>query len=60
LPDPSWNKTVKAGDIGIVIDMSEIKIAHQMQVWVEFENGSRLALLEGVDIFEVISKKEGE
>ncbi len=52
--DPSWNKTVKKGDIGTVVDIAKIEMLNQTQIWVRFENGSRLALLDGIDSYKVL------
>jgi len=52
--DPSWNKSICLGDIGTVIDIDTIDLLEQTQIWVQFDNGSRLALLEGIDRYERI------
>lgn len=52
--DPSWNNTIYYGDEGVVTDIIHIDFLSETQVWVKFNKGSYLALLKGVDSFEVV------
>lgn len=52
--DPSWEKTIHKGDLGTVTRISTIELLNQTQIWVQFDNGSHLALLDGVDQYEII------
>ena len=56
--DPSWNKTLRKGDEGTVESVSCIDITGDTQVWVDFDNGTHIALLLGVDQFEIIRFEE--
>lgn len=49
--DDTWTK-IKAGDRGIVVEIDE----EQELVWVKWDNGERLALIDGVDKFKVLKK----
>lgn len=55
--DPSFGKTLNRGDLGTVKDVNTVDTLLEpfTQVWVEFDNGSFIALLMGVDTFEVIN-----
>lgn len=54
--DPSWNKTIHTGDFGTVVGIANAEAFNTTQIWVHFENGSRLALLEGIDTYEIITE----
>jgi len=49
--DDSWSKLEK-GSRGIVFKIEK----DQELIWVEWENGEKLALLEGIDKFKIIDK----
>lgn len=50
------NVTVPPGTEGTILSLSEpVSTIHQGQIWVRWENGVRLALLVGLDEFEVLS-----
>jgi hypothetical protein len=49
--DDTWTK-IKAGDGGIVVEIDE----EQDLIWVKWDNGERLALIDGVDKFKVVKK----
>ena len=51
--DPSFGKTLHAGDLGTVEDVDRVNMAPRpfTQVWVKFDNGDYIALLLGVDSF---------
>ncbi len=53
--DPSWNKTIKCGDKGTITDINYVDLFKDTQIWVRFDNGSHLALLQKVDRFRVIN-----
>ena len=55
--DPTWNKTLKKGDLGTIESVSHVDAFNETQVWVKFDNGSYLALLVGVDEFEIVPKE---
>ena len=54
--DPAFGKTLNKGDLGTVEDVNTVHMAPRpfTQVWVKFDNGSHIALLMGVDSYEVI------
>jgi len=54
--DPSFGKTLHAGDLGTVEDVNRVHMHPRpfTQVWVKFDNGAYLALLLTVDSFEVV------
>jgi hypothetical protein len=49
--DDTWTK-IKAGDKGIVVEIEK----EQDLIWVKWDNGERLALIDGVDKFKVVKK----
>lgn len=49
--DDSWSKLEK-GSRGVVFKIEK----DQELIWVEWENGEKLALLEGIDKFKIIDK----
>ncbi len=49
--DDSWSK-LKKGSRGIVFKIEK----DQDLIWVEWDNGEKLALLEGIDKFKIINK----
>jgi hypothetical protein len=49
--DDSWAK-LKAGDTGTVFEIDE----EQELLWVKWDNGQTLALIQGVDKFSVVKK----
>ena len=51
--------SISIGDEGIVTDIHNISgdSTFTSQIWVKFNNGSHLALLEGEDEFEVINNE---
>jgi len=56
-PDPSWKKTIHPGDLGTITSISIIKGLNTTQIWVQFDSGSKIALLEGIDSFEIITEE---
>ena len=53
--EPIWGDRLHAGDKGTVESIGTLPDGTR-QVWVKFDNGIRLALLEGVDLFRVIPR----
>jgi len=51
-PDPAWNKWRHKGDVGTVTSIDTT--TNMVQIWVNFDDGGRLALLEGIDSYEVL------
>jgi hypothetical protein len=49
--DDTWTKT-KAGDKGTVFEIDE----EQELIWVKWDNGEKLALIEGADKYKIIKK----
>jgi len=49
--DDTWTK-LKAGDKGTVFKIDE----EQELIWVKWDNGEELALIDGVDKFKVVKK----
>jgi len=49
--DDTWTK-LKAGDKGTVFKIDE----EQELIWVKWDNGEELALIQGVDKFNVVKK----
>ena len=48
---------LKLGDLGTVWDITTFSLMdeqHMRQVWIQWDNNSRLALLEGIDRFEIV------
>ena len=48
--------SLKPGDLGTVVDISRVDLPPKpfTQIWVEWDNGSNLALIMGEDSFEVL------
>ena len=49
--DDTWTK-IKAGDKGIVFEIDE----EQELIWVKWDNGEDLALIQGVDKFKIVKR----
>jgi len=48
---------LKPGDLGTVWDIATFSLMDEQQmrqVWIQWDNNSRLALLEGIDRFEIV------
>lgn len=47
---------LKPGDLGTVVEISTVNMAPRpfTQIWVKWDNGSSLALILGVDSYEVV------
>ena len=56
-PDPGWKKTIHPGDLGTITSISNIQGLSTAQIWVQFDSGSKIALLEGIDSFEIITEE---
>ena len=50
------NKTIHYGDEGVVESVDRVDLFNETQIWVKFDKGSHLALIEGIDQYEVIEK----
>ena len=50
--DPYTN--LKKGDRGIVKDIDEIHFINERQIWIKWDNGNFLALLDGRDLFRIV------
>jgi len=51
---------LKSGDLGTVWDITTFSLMDEQQVrqiWIRWDNNSRLALLEGIDSFELVPSK---
>ena len=51
---------LKSGDLGTVWDITTFSLMDEQQVrqiWIRWDNNSRLALLEGIDSFEIVPSK---
>ncbi len=51
---------LKAGDLGTVWDITTFSLMDEQQIrqiWIRWDNNSRLALLEGIDRFEIVPPK---
>jgi hypothetical protein len=48
--------SLKSGDMGTVTDITELpnELEGYRQIWCNWDNGSTLAMLEGLDKYEVI------
>lgn len=48
--------SLKRGDLGIVFDVDTVNLPPKpfTQVWVEWDSGSKLALIIGEDSFEIL------
>ncbi|MCX6667615.1 MAG: DUF4314 domain-containing protein [Euryarchaeota archaeon] len=49
--DDTWTK-IKAGERGTVVEIDK----EQELIWVKWDNGERLALIDGVDKFKIVKK----
>ena len=50
---------LKPGDLGIVLDITTFSLMDEQQirqVWILWDNNIRLALLEGIDRFEIVER----
>ena len=54
--DPSWNKRFFHGDKGTVTSISENEAFNERQIWIKFDSGYSIALIEGIDKFEIIKE----
>lgn len=54
VPDPSWNKWRHKGDLGTVTSIDIHDPPLSTQIWVTFEDGGHLALLYGIDTYEIL------
>ena len=52
--DPAWNNSIHSCDEGVVESIDKIDLFNETQIWVKFDEGSYLTLLEGIDRYEVI------
>ena len=51
---------LKSGDLGTVSDITTFSLMDEQQIrqiWIRWDNNSRLALLEGIDSFELLPSK---
>jgi hypothetical protein len=50
---------LKPGDSGVVWDITTFELSNQeiKQIWIHWDNGNRLALIEGKDEWEVIGSE---
>ena len=51
---------LKSGDLGTVWDITTFSLMDEQQIrqiWIRWDNNSRLALLEGIDSFEIVPSK---
>ena len=51
---------LKSGDLGTVWDITTFSLMDEQQIrqiWIRWDNNSRLALLEGIDRFEIVPSK---
>ena len=51
---------LKSGDLGTVWDITTFSLMDEQQIrqiWIRWDNNSRLALLEGIDSFELVPSK---
>ena len=61
---------LKSGDMGTITDVTEIpsfgnpdngiEYPKQRQIWVNWDSGSKLALIEGKDLYEIQGYKKEE
>ena len=49
----TWTR-LKAGDIGTVFKVE--KSSDETLIWVDWDNGEQLALLEGIDEFKIVKQ----
>ena len=51
--------SLKPGDLGKVLDVQKVDLPSKSftQIWVKWDNGSRLALIDGEDSYEIIDYK---
>ncbi len=49
----TWTR-LKAGDIGTVFKVE--KSSDETLIWVDWDNGEQLALLEGIDEFKIVNQ----
>ncbi|MHA1756838.1 MAG: hypothetical protein ACTSVV_08720 [Promethearchaeota archaeon] len=52
--DPAFGTVIQQGDEGTVKDIEKISFIDIIQIWVQFDKGPYLALLHGIDVFEVL------
>ena len=47
---------LKTGDLGTIVDINQVRIAIKpwIHIWVKWDNGSNLALIYGIDQYEVL------
>ena len=47
---------LKPGDLGTVVDVNQVRMGIKpwIQIWVKWDNGSRLALIYGIDQYEIL------
>jgi hypothetical protein len=51
---------LKSGDLGTVWDITTFSLMDEQQlrqIWIQWDNNNRLALLEGIDRFEIVPSK---
>ena len=50
---------LKPGDSGVVWDITTFELSNQeiKQIWIHWDNGNRLALIEGKDEWEIIGNE---
>ena len=50
---------LKPGDSGVVWDITTFELSNQeiKQIWIQWDNGNRFALIEGKDQWEVIGNE---
>ena len=50
---------LKPGDLGTVVDVDTVNLPPRpsTHIWVKWDNGSRLALIQGEDSYEIIDYK---
>lgn len=55
IDDPGFGKTLHKGDLGTVESVDTVDMQPPFtQIWVDFDNGIYIALLVGIDKFEVV------
>jgi hypothetical protein len=53
---------LKTGDMGTITYVSELpsRVGGERQLWVSWDSGSNLAMIEGKDIYEILEAEDKE